>query len=231
MSVKTIFGQINQLFAKIENFSGALGLLLVFALAGLTFLNNQLNFDIPAANKVRDAFNLSTPFSEVAKLEPRNGAKPLATTYTSPVPAAGYYAPASYTSFAGVSSANFHISEPTTVSDPAVDAGYGVMRYTGYGGRFLYGHSSLAFSPLKTLYVGSTFTATIGGATATYRVSERYVFNKAADLDGPGNNARRTRIYSARDESGTRHALSLMTCGNGANNDSGFRLVLFADRI
>lgn len=238
MSVKTIFGQINQLFAKIENFSGALGLLLVFALAGLTFLNNQLNFDIPAANKVRDAFNLSTPFSEVAKLEPRNGAKPLATTYTSPVPAAGYYAPASYTSYTAFApaAATFHISEPTVVDSPAVDAGYGIMRYIdkryGYVGKFLYAHSTLAFSPLKSLSVDNYFTATIDGITSTYRVSARYVFNKASQLDGDGeNNSRRDRIYRAKDENGVPHDLSLMTCGNGYNDDRNYRLVLFADQI
>lgn len=204
---------------------------LVFAFAGLTFLCNQLNFNIPASRKVRDAADFTTPFSEVAKLEPRSAVKGIASTYTSAVPTAGYYTPASYTSFAGVSAQNFHIAEPTPVSNPAIDAGYGVMRYMGYGGRFLYGHSSLAFSPIKSLYVGNTFTATIDGVTATYRVSQRYVFNKASDLDGTNNNARRTRIYSARDENNTRHSLALMTCGNGGNNDSNYRLVLFADAI
>ena len=222
MSVKTIF----------ERFSGQLCLGLVAILAGLTFLNNQLNFDIPASHKVRDAAGFATPFSEVEKLDLRNGTKDIAASYASSVPTAGYYyAPVVRTGAVSAPAAVFHIAEPTPVADPSVDAGYGVMRYTGYGGRFLYAHSSLAFSPIKSLYPGSTFTATIDGVTATYRVSARYVFNKAADLDGAANNARRTRIYSARDESGTRHALALMTCGNGANNDSNFRLVLFADRV
>ena len=222
MSVKVIF----------ERFSSQLCLGLVFILTGLAFLNTQLNFDIPASNKVRDAFDASTPFTEVEKLSLRSDTKAIATSYTSPVPAASYYAPAAYSSVASAPAATpFHIAEPTPVSNPSVDAGYGIMRYTGYGGRFLYAHSSLAFHPLKSLYVGSTFTATIDGVTATYRVSQRYVFHKASQLDGSANNARRTRIYSARDESGTRHSLALMTCGNGANNDSGYRLVLFADRI
>lgn len=231
MSKRVIFAKISELFAKIEKFSAPLGLVMFFALAGLTFLNNQLNFDIPASRKVRDAAGFATPFAEVEKISLRSGTKDLATSYTSAVPTAGYYAPASYSSFATAFTGGFHIAEPTPVANPAVDAGYGIMRYTGYGGRFLYGHSSLAFSPLKGLYPGSTFTATIDGVTATYRVSQRYVFNKATELDGVGNNARRTRIYSARDEAGTRHALALMTCGNGANNDSNYRLVLFADRV
>jgi len=231
MSVKSIFAKFDQFFAKLASFHGPLGLVLIFALAGLTFLNHQLSFDIPAARRVRDAFDAASPFSEVTKLEPHSGAKPLATTYTSPVPTAGYYAPASRTGLTSAPATGFHISEPTPVPDPSEDARYGIMRYTGYGGRFLYAHSSLAFSPLKSLYVGSTFTATIDGVTATYRVSQRYVFHKATELDGPSNNSRRTRIYSARDESNTRHSLALMTCGNGSNDDGNYRLVLFADHI
>lgn len=232
MSKRVIFGKISHFIDRLATWHKPLCMVMIFALAGLTFLNTQLNFDIPSAAKVRDAAGFTEPFSEIKKLDIREIKGELASTYASSVPTAGYYyAPVARTGAVSAPAAVFHIAEPTPVADPSVDAGYGVMRYTGYGGRFLYAHSSLAFSPIKSLYLGSTFTATIDGVTATYRVSARYVFNKAADLDGAANNARRTRIYSARDESGTRHALALMTCGNGANNDSNFRLVLFADRV
>lgn len=236
MSKRVIFAKIDQFFAKIEKFSAPLGLVMFFALAGLTFLNNQLNFDIPASRKVRDAAGFTEPFAEVEKISLRSGTKDLATSYTSAVPTAGYYAPASYSSFATAFTGGFRIAEPTVVDSPAVDAGYGVMRYVdkryGYVGKFLYAHSSLAFSPLKSLSVGSHFTATIDGTTATYRISARYVFNKASQLDGDGwNNRRRDRIYRAKDENEVPHDLSLMTCGNGYNDDRNYRLVLFADRV
>ena len=203
---------------------------LVFMLVGLTFLNNQLNFDIPSTSKIRDAAGFIATFKEVEPLSVHEFSSEIATSYTSNVPAT-YSASYSYTGANTYLANLFHINNPTPVSSPAVDAGYGVMRYTGYGGRFLYGHSTLGFARIKTLYVGDTFTVTMDGETATYQVSARYVFSKAAELDGSGNNARRTRIYSAIDESGARHSISLMTCGNGWNNDDGYRLVLYADRI
>lgn len=202
----------------------------VFAFFSLTFLNNQLNFDIPANAKIRDAADFSKSFEIKEKIDPKEVAdKEIATGITRvayvPVTTSYYYTGANYI-------ANlFHINNPTPVSSPAVDAGAGVMRYMGYGGRFLYGHSTMGFSRLKTLYVGDTFTVTMDGGTATYRVVQRYVFNKGAELDGAANSSRRARIYSAVDENGASHALSLMTCGNGANNDANYRLVLFADRI
>ena len=234
MSRRVIFSNI---LGKFSNFSGALCSLLFLTLAGLTFLNHQLSFDIPASNKVRDAFDAAAPFTEVKKLDIREIKTEIASSYVSGVPASShYYASYSAPSQSTARSAGFHINEPAVVNNPNVDAGYGVKRYIdqrfGYIGKFLYGHSTLAFSPLKTLYDGSQFTATINGVTSTYRVSGRYVYNKASQLDGSGaNNKRRDSIYRAKDESGNVHSLSLMTCGNGSNDDSNWRLVLFADAI
>jgi len=226
MSKRVIFSNI---FGKMSNFSGALCSLLILTLAGLAFLNHQLNFDIPASNKVRDAFDAATPFKEVEKLDVREIKGEIASTFVSSVPTSGYYY-ASYSAPVATSSAKFHIGEPTKVYNTDVDAGSSVMRYMTYGGRFLYAHSTRAFNPIKYLGVNDTFTATIDGVTSTYRVSARYVYNKASDLDGNANNQRRINIYSARDVSG-RHSLSLMTCGNGYNDDSRYRLVLYADII
>ena len=219
---------MSKLYQKIAKISGGLCAIMIFALAGLTFLHNQLNFDIPASNKVRDAAGFAHAFEETEKLDLREISADIATNFTP-------YVPVTYSYYGGSSSSqssSFHIAEPTPVSDPSVDAGYGVMRYVGpYGSHFLYAHSTRAFSPIKWLYVGSTFTATIDGATATYRVSGRYVFNKSSELNGSANNSRRTRIYASKDENGTPHSLSLMTCGNGSNDDPNYRLVLFADQI
>lgn len=231
MSKRVIFSNI---LGKFSSLSGALCSLLILTLAGLTFLNHQLSFDIPASSTVRDAFDVTAPFTEVKKLDVREIKTEIASTFVSSVPTASYYT--SYRAASGAPAASFHISEPAVVNNPNVDAGYGVKRYVdqryGYKGKFLYGHSTLAFSPLKNLYVGSQFTATIDGMTATYRVTGRYVYNKASQLDGGGaNNTRRDSIYRAKDENGVVHSLSLMTCGNGSNNDSNWRLVLFADVI
>ena len=223
MSKRVIF---NHIFGKVSKFSGALCSLLILTLAGLTFLNNQLNFDIPAANKVRDAFDLYAPFKEVEKLDIREAKTQIASTFVSSVPTSGY----SRTTYSVPTSSSsiFHINEPTPVNNTNVDAQNGVMRYMTYGGRFLYAHSTKAFNPIKSLGVGNTFTATIDGVTSTYKVSARYVYNKATELDGNANNQRRIDIYTARDAYG-RHSLSLMTCGNGYNDDSRYRLVLYAD--
>ncbi len=227
MSKRAIFAKINQFFAKIEKFSAPLGLFMVFALAGLTFLNNQLNFDIPASAKVRDAANFAESFTEVDKLDIRSVEKSLATTFAASVPSAGYsyYAPAT----TSASATTFHIGEPVLSGDLTYILDWSPMRYTGSGSRFLYGHSSTVFSPLKSLYAGSTFTATIDGVTSTYVISTRYSLSKAT-LNSDNN--LRTAIYAARDPyTGVRHSLSLMTCGNGNNDDGNFRLVFFADKI
>lgn len=230
MSVKNIFAKFNQFFAELANFSGPLGLVLVFALAGLTFLNNQLNFDIPASTRVRDAANLTGGFETIEKLDLRELSEK--TISSVPVTSSGYsynfaYAAPSYATSYASAPAGFYIGEPTKVSSPAVDAGYGIMRYMSYGGRFLYAHSSLAFSPLKSLYPGDTFTATIDGVTSTYVVRLREVYAKST-LDG--NSALRSAIYSASYR-GNSYSLALMTCGNGGNDDSSYRLILFADRV
>lgn len=226
MSKGVIFSNI---FKKFSSFSGALCSLLILILFGLTFVNHQLNVDIPASNKVRDALDLSVPFTEVEKMDLREIKGDIATNYVSSVPVSGYRAPAASQTTSTATNV-FHIGEPTPVYDTAVDAGNGVMRYMTYGGRFLYAHSNRAFNPIKYLGVGSTFTATLDGVTSTYRVSARYIYNKAADLDGKANNQRRINIYTARD-GGVRHSLSLMTCGNGSNDDGNYRIVLYADAI
>ncbi len=227
MSKGVIFSNI---FNKLSSFSGVLCSLLVLAFFSLTFLNNQLNVDIPAANKVRDAFDVSIPFNEVEKLDLREIKGEIASSYVSSVPVSGYRTTTAARSSAATTANTFHISEPTPVYDTAVDAGNGVMRYMTYGGRFLYAHSTRAFNPIKNLGIDSTFTATIDGVTSTYRVAARYVYNKALELDGNANNQRRINIYTARDN-GVRHSLSLMTCGNGSNDNGNFRLVLYADII
>lgn len=194
-----------------------------FALAGL---NQQLNLNLPTDAKVRDEANFSTVFASAEKLDIREGAKEIATNFTSRVPVTSYSRAVSAAQ-PTAQSAGFSIANPTPVYNPAVDAGYGVMRYMNYGGNFLYGHSSLAFASLKSLYVGNTFTVTMDGQTATYVVRRREVFQKSA-LDG--NSSLRASIYGASYR-GANYSLALMTCGNGANDDSNYRLVLFADRI
>lgn len=238
MSKKVIFS----LFNRFPSFFCSLALFGFFALAGLT---QQLNLNLPKEAKVRDEVSFSsTAFPAAEKLDIRNSIKEPATSFISAVPTTAntYIASANNTNSASnvKQSALFSISNPTPVSSPSVDAGNGVMRYIdskyGYSGKFLYAHSTRAFSPLKTLYVGSTFVATIDGNTATYSISKRYVFNKSNDLDGGGiNNRRRDSIYRGKellDNGATvQHSLALMTCGNGANDDSNYRLVLYADQI
>ena len=216
-------GVIFRIFQRYPSLFCSLALFGFFALCGL---NQQLNLNLPSGAKVRDEANFSTAFATAEKLDIREGSKEIASSFTSRVPVTSY----SYTASAAqpvAQSAGFSIINPTPVYSPAVDAGYGVMRYMSYGGNFLYGHSSLAFSPLKNLYVGSTFTATMDGQTSTYVVRRREVLSKS-ELDA--NPALRAAIYRASYR-GTSYGLSLMTCGNGANDDSNYRLILFADRI
>ena len=232
MSIKDIFGKFNDFCLKFSKFSAPLCSAMIFALFGLTFLNNRLNFDIPSATKVRDAANLgATSLGALEKLDVRNiTEKDLAsvpkTSYVSYSAPSYYYTYSTSASSAPAASNGFYISEPTRVTNPAVDAGYGIMRYMNYGGRFLYAHSSLAFSPLKVLNPGDTFTATIDGITSTYVVRRREVFKKS-DLDS--NAALRVALYSSSYR-GSNYSLTLMTCGNGGNDDSSYRLLIFADQ-
>ena len=118
----------------------------------------------------------------------------------------------------------FKITNPERVSDPSVDAGYGVKRY---GAKFLYGHSTLAFNRLKTLYEGDRFVVEMDGQTVTYQVSRRVVLSKAA-LDA--SSSLRSAIYGAAYR-GQAYDLALMTCGDGTNDDESSRLILFVSRV
>lgn len=218
-------GVIFRIFHRYPSIFCSLALFGFFALAGL---NQQLNLNLPSSVKVRDEVDFSTAFATAEKLDIRAGTKEIASSFMAQVPTAGY----SYTYAAPAASAattSFHISEPVASGNLEYILDWSPMRFTSYGGRFLYGHSSTVFSPLKAFYSGSTFTATIDGVTSTYVIRARYEYTKA-ELNG--NSGLRTAIYAARDPySNVRHSLSLMTCGNGNNDDGNYRLVFFADKV
>ncbi|MBQ6571048.1 sortase [Candidatus Saccharibacteria bacterium] len=118
----------------------------------------------------------------------------------------------------------FYIINPEIIPDnatvlPAPDDG--IKHYKS----LLYGHSLSDFDPIKYLSVGDLVSLTKNGITTLYRVSARNVYNKARDLDGVANSVFRDKLYTA-----SGHALNLMTCGDGTNDDSAYRLVLSLDR-
>ena len=117
----------------------------------------------------------------------------------------------------------FTIKDPASVKDPSIDAEAGVKKY---GEKFLYGHSSLAFDGLKTLYENDELILEEGGKTERYVVSKRIVEKKSV-LDS--NSALRKSIYSAAYR-GKTYDLSLMTCGDGTNDDRNMRLIIFATK-
>lgn len=201
---------MEDIFSKIKHFAMPLFSVLFLSFASLTIplaIQSQEN-----TNEIRDKATFTQTFTEVKTIEPRKAVSVdnLATSRTA----------VTYSSY----SYYFTIANPTRVSTPAVDAGYGVMRYLD---KFLYGHSSLAFSPLKSLGVGSRFVVTMDGETNTYEVVVREVFERDY-LDS--NSALRKAIYNAKYH-GANYDLSLMTCGNGSNDDSSYRLVLFANKV
>ena len=185
---------------------------------GLAGLSSRYNFSLNHSTAIRDTSDFSTDLGEVAKINLDRKTESVATSFVAP--ATSSVSPARTSS----SPSSFVISNPSPVSDPSIDAGTGIKRY---GSRFLYGHSSLAFSPLKTLYVGDTLTVEINGEAKTYAVSRREVFSKAS-LDT--NSALRSSIYSANFR-GNSYDLALMTCGNGSNDDPTSRLVLFISQV
>lgn len=218
-------GVIFRIFQRYPSLFCSLALFGSFALAGL---NQQLNLNLPSSAKVRDEVDFSTAFATAEKLDIRAGTKEIASSFTAQVPTAGYSYSYSYAASAA-SVTSFHIDEPVASSDLTYILDWSPMRFMNYGGRFLYGHSSTVFSPLKSFGKDSTFTATIDGVTSTYVIRARYEYSKA-ELNG--NSGLRTAIYAARDPyTNERHSLSLMTCGNGSNDDSNYRLVFFADRV
>ncbi len=104
----------------------------------------------------------------------------------------------------------------------------GVVQYQN---TFFYGHSTIAFDRLKTVYVGNEIKVVdINGRTHRYKIMQRVVKSKAY-LNGEGKNDGFTAgIYSAN-YYGTQYSAAFMTCGDGSNNDSNYRLVLFATEI
>ncbi|MBR3256693.1 sortase [Candidatus Saccharibacteria bacterium] len=117
----------------------------------------------------------------------------------------------------------FYIKNPVSVSSPSKNAGFGVKKY---GDKFLYAHSTLGFSRLKTLNEGSEIVLEIDGKAEKYIVSRREIMQKST-LDE--NSGLRSAIFSAQFR-GNAYDLALMTCGNGENDDTNYRLILFASK-
>ena len=221
MSVKVIFAKFNQFFAKIEKFSGPLALSLVFVLTGLTFLNNQLNFDIPASSKVRDAAGFAEPFSEAKKLDLRE--------ISSAVPSTNYagarysYTYATYASAVTPVSSGFTIY-PAATSDNSYISPY-ETRALAYKGHFFFGHSGNAMNWVKSAGVGSIVNAN----GETFRVVQKLTLPLSTVQN----------VYYSISEylsyRGKTYAAIVMTCGNGTygadGNNNNFRTFLFMERV
>lgn len=108
------------------------------------------------------------------------------------------------------------------------DAERGVVQYQN---TFYYGHSSIAFNRLKTVYAGNVIRVIdANGITHNYEIAVRDVKSKAY-LNGEGKTDGFTAgVYSAN-YYGTQYSAAFMTCGNGSNNDSNYRLILFAYEV
>ncbi|MBR3368327.1 hypothetical protein IKG45_00885 [Candidatus Saccharibacteria bacterium] len=108
------------------------------------------------------------------------------------------------------------------------DAERGVVQYQN---TFYYGHSTIAFDSLKTVNVGQKIKVIdINGRTHTYLIKQRMVREKSY-LNGAGKEDGFTAgIYSAY-YSGNQFSAAFMTCGDGSNNNSAYRLILFATEI
>lgn len=126
---------------------------------------------------------------------------------------------------------DFYVTKEITSCDSTsclVDenAEYGVVKW----GPFYYAHSNLAFAPVKNLYVGNIFTITDSTGTHTYEVAVRDVFEREYLNSRAGKSAVTSPLYKAK-YYGTQYDISLMTCGDGTNDDSNYRLLIFANRI
>lgn len=108
------------------------------------------------------------------------------------------------------------------------DAERGIVQYQS---TFYYGHSTIAFNRLKTVYVGDMIKVEdINGVVHTYKIAVRDVKSRAY-LNGDGKiDGYTAGVYSAN-YYGTQYSAAFMTCGNGSNNDSNYRLILFAYEI
>ena len=132
----------------------------------------------------------------------------------------------------------------TIVRDTRADAGSHVNMYCGSNAacnKFIYGHNSSAvFGNLKNLRVGvDTFTVTLNGATSTYRIVNKVIYdyelggNGALRLNGDTSINYMNRTAKAKDNNNVQYDLALMTC-HGQSLGSGNatqRLVLFANKI
>lgn len=108
------------------------------------------------------------------------------------------------------------------------DAERGVVQYKD---TFFYGHSTIAFNRLKTVYVGQKIKVVdINGVTHTYQIMQRMVKSKSY-LNGDGKTDGFTSGVYSGSYNGTKYSASFMTCGNGSNNDSNYRLILFATEV
>ncbi|MBQ2660120.1 hypothetical protein IJF86_01740 [Candidatus Saccharibacteria bacterium] len=107
----------------------------------------------------------------------------------------------------------------------SVDAEYGVVQYKS---KFFYGHSTRAFGVLKNVYVGDRISIVdADGITRNLVVTARIVEQKST-LNS--NRQFRSDLYNAK-YGGVQYSASFMTCGNGQNDDSNYRLILFASAV
>ena len=108
------------------------------------------------------------------------------------------------------------------------DAERGIIQFQN---TFFYGHSTIAFNRLKTVYIGDEIIVKdINGTSHRYKIIERMVRARHY-LNGDGKSDGFTAgIYTA-EYNGNQYSAAFMTCGNGSNDDSNYRLILFAVEI
>ncbi len=108
------------------------------------------------------------------------------------------------------------------------DAERGIVQFQS---TFFYGHSTIAFNRLKTVYVGNEIIVKdINGVSHRYKITERVIKSKAY-LNGDGKvDGFTAGVYAGRYNE-IQYSAAFMTCGNGSNNDSNYRLILFAIEI
>lgn len=108
------------------------------------------------------------------------------------------------------------------------DAKNGVIEYEG---TFFYGHSNAAFDPIKRIGVGQRIRIIDSiGRTRTFQVTVRDVKTKEY-LNGTGKRDGFTAGMYEGKYYNQQYSASFMTCGDGTNNDSTKRLILFAAEI
>lgn len=222
--MKVIFEHIFEQYFK--RFSSSAFSILLMGFLALSFLSINTNLIASKKTEIRDVASFTSKLDEKEKLSLNKSESTIASNFAPSVPRTSSSVASSYTNTSpgNGSLSYYNIVNPRSTGDCSYIAPNETGALSCNGGNFFFGHSHYAFSWIRYIGEGETFSVTRNGATETYRVARK--------ISMPLNEVE--RYYRSISQSlmyrGETYSAILMTCGRG-DDDNNYRTFVFAYRV